>query len=580
MKIKKLLLVLIVIIILLFFVVGCSAQIENEDSSVLNDNEFERYKPVEGGELVVPLTTLSTLNPLMSENISYYYFNKLIFEGMFQFDKNLKIENVLAEDYNIKDGGKIIDIKLRDNVYWHDGEKFTSEDVLFTINAIKYANNNASYKKMFNNALNNCSVRDICRILDIKIIDENNLQIIFDGNYSNVLEILTFPVVPKHVFVEEKGENGAYDAVFKIEDYKPIGTGPYKFISYEKHKNVKLSANEDWWKGKTYIKSIIGKVLESEELILTAFETGQLDVAVSKTMDWEKHTENERVNINEYVSNNYEFLAFNFNNKLFKNGENNGVRKAIAYGINRQAIIEKVYLGHATHTDVPIHFDSWLASDNANIYGYNLPKAKEELEKAGWKDRDGDGICEDENGNKLVLRLTTNSYDILRFKTANIIADNLKELGIEVIKDYDETMPDNITEEIIEEQWKNFKEKIDAGDFDIVLTGWKLSSIPELSFAFHSSQIKYGTNFIRYINKEMDQLLVDAFYASPGEGKRKAYDKLEAQIVENLPYVSLFFRNKALLSSNKVQGDIQPQFNNIYYNIEDWYIPKEYQHEK
>ncbi|HLR35086.1 MAG TPA: peptide ABC transporter substrate-binding protein [Tissierellales bacterium] len=580
MSYKKLVLVLFLIITLLFTMTGCNEELNKANTVSKKDEKAvekeKEYEPVEGGELVLPLTVLSTLNPLISENISYHYFSKLIFEGMFELDEKFNIENILAEDYSIKNGGKVVDIKLRDDVYWHDGEKLTSEDVLFTINTIKHADNENSYKKIFNNSLNG----DIKNILDVEIIDANNLEITFDKNYSNCVETLIFPIIPKHVFAKAGEGKKVYENALKVENYKPIGTGPYKFISYEKFKSITLEANDNWWKGKTYIETVIGKVLENEELMLTAFETDQVDMTLSKGTDWEKYAESQRVNINEYVSNNYEFLGFNFNNETFKDGKNKGIRKALAYGIDRQAIIEEVYLNHGTEIDVPINPNSWLASDNANTYQYNLSKAKEELEKAGWKDRNGDGICEDEKGNKLTLRLTTNSYNLLRLKTANMITGDLRKLGIEVIKDYSDTVPDNLTEEMVKEQWESFEKKIAKGDFDIALLGWELSSIPELSFAFHSSQIKNGTNFIRYNNKKMDNLLVDAFSAMPGDKKQKAYEKLEKEIVDELPYISLLFRNKAILSSNKIQGDIKPNFNNVYNNIENWYIPKEYQKKK
>ncbi len=577
---KKLVLVLFLIITLLFTMTGCNGELNETDTVAKKDEKAvekdKEYEPIEGGELVLPLTVLSTLNPLISENISYHYFSKLIFEGMFQLDENFNIENLLAEDYSIKNGGKVVDIKLRDDIYWHDGEKLTSEDVLFTINAIKHADSENSYKKIFNTTLNG----DIKNILDVEIIDANNLEIIFDKNYSNCVETLIFPIIPKHVFAKAGEGKKVYENALKVENYKPIGTGPYKFISYEKFKSITLEANEDWWKGKAYIETVVGKVLENEELMLTAFETDQVDMTLSKGTDWGKYAESQRVNVNEYVSNNYEFLGFNFNNEIFKDGKNKGIRKALAYGIDRQAIIEEVYLNHGTEIDVPINPNSWLVSDNANTYKYDLSKAKEELEKAGWKDRNGDGICEDEKGNKLTLRLTTNSHNLLRLKTANMIAGDLRKLGIEVIKDYSDTIPDNLTEEMIEEQWESLEKKIAKGDFDLALLGWELSSIPELAFAFHSSQIKDGTNFIRYNNEKMDNLLTNVYSATPGDKKQKAYKKLEKEIIDELPYISLLFRNKALLSSNKIQGDVKPNFNNVYNNIENWYIPKEYQKKK
>ncbi|WP_416197673.1 MAG: Peptide/nickel transport system substrate-binding protein [Sporanaerobacter sp.] len=578
---KKLILFLVLTIISLSFMTGCEnkAKIEKDIETLEDKSETvanESDEPEYGGELVVPITTIKSLNPLLSENASFYHFSKLIFESLFQLDSNLNIENCLAEDYSIRDEGKVVDIRLKDDVYWHDGEKFTADDVAFTINAIKYGSGESAYKDLILNGLKPFSTSDIRHILDVKIVDDYNLEIYFDRSYSNALEILTFPIVPKHRFIA-KNEKASYINALNDEGYNPIGTGPYKFSQYEKLKTIKLVANEEWWKGRPYIDTIVGKVLDDEELSLTAFETGQVDLANTVDVDWEKYTQKDRVKIYEYVSQNYEFLAFNFKNEIFADESGLAIRKAIAYGIDRQAIIQKVYLGHATQTDLPIHPDSWLLNQEASIYGYNKSKAKEVLDKAGWIDRDGDGICEDENGNKLSIRLSTNSYNPLRFKTAEMIAENLKQIGIEVIKDYAEEIPDKLTEEMIENDWETFRGKLDRGNFDVALLGWQLSSVPDLSFAFHSSQIQYGTNFISYQDEEMDELLVEAFSAPNREMKKNAYDKLETKIVEELPYVSLFFRNKALLLDKKVKGNIEPQFYNIYDNIEEWYIPKKYQ---
>ena len=81
-----------------------------------------------GGQLILPLSPVETLNPLISENKSYHHFSKLIFEGLFELDNELNIENLLAKDYTMDEDGKI-SIQLRDDVYWHDGERFTAEDV-------------------------------------------------------------------------------------------------------------------------------------------------------------------------------------------------------------------------------------------------------------------------------------------------------------------------------------------------------------------------------------------------------------------------------------------------------------------
>ena len=75
----------------------------------------------------------------------------------------------------------------------------------------------------------------------------------------------------------------------------------------------------------------------------------------------------------------------------------------------------------------------------------------------------------------------------------------------------------------------------------------------------------------------MDGLLVEVFNANNRDNKFKSYEKLQAFITEELPYVSLFFKNNALLVDGKIMGDINPSFFNPYRNIEKWYIPKEFQ---
>ncbi|MCF6465390.1 peptide ABC transporter substrate-binding protein [Clostridium sp. Cult2] len=579
MKYKRMLIILL-ITVTLFTLIGCEKNESNNTTEAFESNtaNVKEYEPEYGGQLILPLTTLNTLNPLVTENISYYHFSKLVFESLFELDEKLDIKNQLAEDYIIKEDGTI-SIKLKDNVLWHDGEKFTAEDVAFTINAIKYAKDDITYKKMWHSITGNFYPSNINRIIDVNVIDPYNLDIKFDIDFSNSLETLIFPIIPKHRFVMGREDKSSYIRALDEEDYIPIGTGPYKFSNYDKYKEIHLEYFQDYREGRPYIDNIVGKILEEDELALTAFEVGQIDLTIALGVDWEKFNQNNRVRILEFVSQNYEFLGFNFTNPVFNDENGHRLRKAMAYGIDRQAIIQRVYLGHATQMDLPIHPNSWLISDEANVYGYNLSKAKEEMEKLGWKDINGDGFYEDQNGNQVTLRLTTNSYNPLRLKVADMIVEDLNKMGIRIVKDYPERMPDNLTEEMIENQWEELNNQILKGDYDIILLGWSLPSIPELSFAFHSSQIKSGSNIIRYSNEAMDEALSEAFSAANRDNKFKTYEKLQSIIIEDLPYLSLFFKNKALLMDKKIMGDIDPTFYNIYRNIDKWYIPKEFQEE-
>ncbi|MBZ2175328.1 peptide ABC transporter substrate-binding protein [Schnuerera sp. xch1] len=576
MKHEKLIYIILTLLIV-FILAGCEKDIINDVQETLNsDNNPAKYEPEYGGNLVLPVTTLNTLNPLIANNLTYYHFNKLIFESLFELDENFNITNQLAKDYTIKDNGTI-SIKLKDNVFWHDGKKFTAEDVAFTINTIKYASNESTFKEMWNFFIGKFNSADINDIIDTKVVDSSAIDIVFDKSSSHKLEVLTFPIIPKHRFVKEVEDTDSYKRALVQDDYIPIGTGPYRFVKYEKYKTIDLEYYDDYREGRPYIDNITGKILEDDELALVAFETGQIDLAMAVGVDWEKYDQNNRIKIIEFISQNYEFLGFNFSNEIFNSDSGQGLRKAIAYGIDRQAIIENVYLGHATQTDLPIHPDSWLLSDRANIYGCNLDRAREELQKIGWKDYDGDGFYEDENGNDISLRIITNSYNPLRLKTADMIVEDLNELGIQVIKNYPQDIPKDIDEEMEEQHWEEFNDSIKKGDYDMVLLGWQLSPMAELSFAFYSGYIQNGSNLIKYNNETMDQVLLDAYKATDKEKILETSEKLQSVIINDLPYFSLFFRNQALLIDDKIMGAIDPTFYDLYRNIEKWYIPKEYQ---
>ncbi len=573
---NKKIIYLIILTLLVTVIGGCELNKENIDSDVKEESNHEviEYTPEEGGEIILALTNFNTLNPLMTENNSYYYFSKLIYESLFDFDDDLNMKEQLVKDYSVSDNGRTIEIKLEDNILWHDGQPLTSDDVRFTVNTIKYANTDTAYNRMFSDALGSFSPSDIRRIVEVGIVDEKNLIITFDRSFNNNLEVLTFPIIPQHLFAKDGLNNKAYKNALELENYTPVGTGPFKFKNYEKLKEITLEANEGYWGKSPYIDRVLGKVFDNEEDIMRAFEIGEVNMATTIGVDWEKYNENNGVSSLEFISPNYDFLGFNFEKEIFQENPGKTLRKAIAYAIDRQAIIEGVYLGHGTQIDVPIHPNSWLLSDSANSYGYNLDVAKEEISKLNFKDTDEDGILEGEEGNNISINLLTNTLNPARLKTAEMIKEDLKKIGLDV-NIFPKEESDDIKKEDIQRQWEEVNETLLSGEYDIVLLGWQLSVIPDLSFAFHSSQIDYDTNFIRYSNEEMDVLLEGVFLNGNREEKKKNYGKLQDLIVEDLPYLSLFFKNKSLLLNNNIMGDLQPTFFNPYRGIENAYIAKD-----
>jgi len=297
---------LVALLVILLLLTGCGGDDSNPIDEAFQEesNESSKYEPEYGGQIILPVTKINSLNPLTVNNESYFYFNKLIFEGLFEFDENFQVKNELVEDYTFK-SHNIVSIKLKDNVYWHDGEKLKAEDIAFTINTIKYASNEIGYKKMWKVFAGSHNYSNINNIIYAKVIDDSNIEIEFNEGVVNKLEMLTFPIIPRHRFVSGVESVQAYKKALEEDNYIPIGTGPYKFVNYEKNKSIELVANENYRNKRPYIDKIIGKILEDEELALTAFETGQVDLAMSVGFDWEKFDQNNNVKIVEFISQGY-----------------------------------------------------------------------------------------------------------------------------------------------------------------------------------------------------------------------------------------------------------------------------------
>ena len=535
---------LFVILIIALTLTACSQQVLDNEGE--QENILEELEPLEGGTLKLSVTRFNNFNPLVNNNKTLYQIQNLIYEGLVGFDDARDIKPVLAESWRVSEDGQSIDFTLRRDVKWHDGEAFTADDVIFTLQLIKSNINQMQSASIYKTSLQ--------QISDIRVVQDNIIRVTFSRPFSNGLEVLTFPILPKHLF------QGANANKLKDENFPIVGTGIYKVSEYEKMQLITLVKNEDYWSNKPFIEKIEVSIVPDREAQLSLFENGDLDVTQPVAIDWAKYTDGKNEKVYEYVSNQYEFIGFNFKNPVLNDKL---IRQSFAYAIDRHKIVKNLYLGHGTVVDVPVQPNSWLFDDSNLTYGYDVNKANKLLEDNGYIMKDKSTRLNPTNDAPLKFKLITNKDNLLREKTAYQIKDDLKTIGIEV----DVQLLD----------WNDFNQQLTQGNYDIVLAGWELSNAPDLSFAFHSTQSK-TTNFINYSNVEMDTLLEDIFKSPSRSEKLKNYELLQRHITEELPYVSLFFKNSAIAVRSNIKGNFQPQANNHFNSIDEWFInskPKE-----
>ncbi len=538
-----------ILLIIIFLLSSCSYKPEVKNPDILEDRPIregvidEGDKIVKGGILKLQSTKPDTFNPLLTNNnMGNAQILGLMFEGLLAYNDDFTLKPLLAERWDISSDGKVWTFHLKQNVRWHDNAPFTAEDVNYSMRLIMNNKYNSIYK--FNTQY----------ISSFSIIDKYTFRVVLNRSYSNFLNIMTFPIIAKHQF---EGKEDMADNM----DFKPIGTGPYKFSEFSSAKEINLTVNTEWWNENTpYIDTIIVKILPDAETVIHSFDAKEVDVVPTKEIDWDKYNAKKNIEIKEFMTNQYEFIAINFRNKVL---QDLAVRKAMAYAIDKEKIIKEILLGHAYKTDVPLNTKSWLYRDEYELYNYNIEKAKKILEDGGWIDVNNCGILEkqvDGIKTQLSFKILTNDDNQLRVNVLRNIANQLRAIGMNVI---DENV-----------EWSTIKSALEGKNFDAILTGIDLYPNSEMAFAFHSSEIRNGQNYISYNDLLMDNLIEAAIGAVDNQEKIQAYKNLQNHIIDQLPYISLYFTSSAILYNSKLKGSISPTFFNIYEGIENWYMVK------
>ncbi|MGI6140236.1 MAG: ABC transporter substrate-binding protein [Caldicoprobacterales bacterium] len=504
-----------------------------------------------GGELRVSLTAPDTFNPLLTQSRDIMNFLSLVFESPIEYDENLKPVPSLVTNWEASPDGRLWVFDVRKGVKWHNGESFSGEDILFTLQVLQSDTLESFYQKNL--------------FVDMNIVeyglrsgDPYTIYIRLGEPSYHILDYLTFPVLPRSVY---------QSAEFIMEsksDFSllPVGTGPYRVDPTHPYEGetIKLVKNESWWDGTPYIDSILGKIYATNDEAWDAFYQNDVDLVDTTVVYANTRLNRNNANHYKYLTSDFELLALNNTHALF---QEKVIKKAMAYGIDRKDIISKVYLNNAETVDVPIPSNSWLYDSSYRIYDYDVERASRLLEEAGWRDHDGDGILDREiDGTKVDLSFTilTNSDNDLRKDTADLIAEQLGTIGFQIQV---EVLPWDLLQE----------ERIATGEFDAILTGFSLDSMHDLRSVLHSGWMgEQGNNFISYNNPELDRMLERAAEAYTEEDRLEAYLGIQEHLTDELPFISLYFRTGSLLADSRVHGIDSIGELSTFKNVEDWFL--------
>ncbi|CUH65858.1 Oligopeptide-binding protein AppA precursor [Thalassovita gelatinovora] len=421
-----------------------------------------------------------------------------LYEGLLRYNSDLEPQPSLAKSWEIAEDGMTYTFHLNEGVTWHDGEPFTSADVLFTTEFLK--DSHARFRASFSHVESIETPDDLTVVIHMKEPY---------GPFINAFETGSMPIVPKHIY---EGTDYATNPM----NATPIGTGPFKFKEWVKGSYIHLVKNDDYYlDGLPHLDEVYYRVVPDAAARAVAFETGEVDVlpgGAVENWDVKRLTEMEDVCS---TSAGWEFFAPHawmwLNNREGPTADKR-FRQAVMFGLDREFVKDVVWNGFGTVPTGPVSTKTNFYSDDVPMYPHDPEKAKALLADMGY---DGTPV-----------RLLPLPYGETWQRWAEAVKQNLGEVGIVV--------------EIESADVAGWNEKTANWDYDMAFTYLYQYGDPALGVSrnYTMSQIKKGSpwnNVEGYENPELDKKW-DAAAVEPDLAKRAAlYNEIQKEIVEDVP---------------------------------------------
>lgn len=521
--------------------------------------------PEEGGKYIETIIGQPRfINPLLAPyNDVDRDISQLVFSGLMKYDKNGKIIPDLAENYEIKEDGKVYEIALKQGIKWHDGTEFNAEDVVFTIKILQDQEYTSPLR------INWLGVK-------IEKIDAFRIRFMLENSYAPFLENLTLGILPKHIWENIHPKN------FPLADLNikaPIGTGPYKFKNFKKNelgliKSYALEANADFYNGGPYIQEI--KFLfsfDGEEAISNFNKNLVSGFGSLSSVSFEKI---ERKS-NTYLFSMPRYFSVFFNKTFSSVLSEKNVREALALGANKQEIVKKIWGEQAKIMSSPILPEIFDFNPPQKKYDFDENGARKLLEKSGFKDTDDDGFRE-----KIIE------------KTKQIGRQTIKEeeiIPLEITLDLPNTPETELIGTMLKEQWKKLgmkvnleilesyeiqQDKIKPREYDAVLFGEILGMVPDPFSFWHSSQKKDpGLNLSEFGNRDADKLLEEARQSLNEETRTKKYQEFQELVLDDCPAIFLYSPPFVYIVDKSIKGIEAKKIadpSKRFVGVENWHI--------
>ena len=360
-------------ILFILFVLGLIGfavyTIQNNNSSIDEEETEKKVSNIEPQilyDLRLGIAEFDIMNPILSKNRNVQDIAKIIYEPLVNLNYEYKAEPCLATEWSKIENNAYL-IKLREGVKWHDGSNFTAKDVKFTIDKIKSEEVSSIYKYNLGN------------VVGLDIIDNYTVKLTLDADVPFFEYNLTFPILSENYF-------SGQDFLATSKNRNPVGTGRFK-VHAEEDGTLTLNRFKDYWGEKdkeniTGLKTIRVYMFNSMGEMYNSFKIGNIDLITTSNLYAENHIGTIGYNKKEYKGKEFDYIAFNTENKVLKYPE---IRKAIAMCIDKGSIIANYYNVKYYNAEFPLDYHNWIYSSDIFTSKYNPDQVDQILAEKGWE---------------------------------------------------------------------------------------------------------------------------------------------------------------------------------------------------
>lgn len=478
-----------------------------------------------GGTLVIALSDdPGHFNPGITTGFNVHAVTGSIFNGLVELDDNANPHPDLAESWDVSDDSTQFTFHLAEGVRWHDGEPMTSADVKFT----------------FENVLLNYHSRTkggLSGILEsIDTPDDHTVVFNFTQPYAALLQRLNSteaPILPKHIY------EGVDDVQTADANLSPVGTGPFKLVSYEIDHEITLVRNDDYFKeGLPYVDRVVFRVIPDQNTQVLALEEGEVDyIWRVPGGEIERLSGDDAItlhNVNSGPGGGFciPTLTFNSDREIFSDIR---VRQAIAHAVNRDQMVAQVLFGQGRVATGPINSQMAFAyTDEVTSYPYDVDRANALLDEAGYASA----------GTRFTIDLLHFSFGVFP-KYGEVMRQNLAEVGIDV--------------EVTPLDRSAFIPRVFGDrDFDTNIISYCNNTDPSIGVARMYVSSNIGdipfSNGAAYVNPQIDQLFDEAASTPDVARRGELYGEIQRILTAELPYLWLVETQFTAGSGANVRG--------------------------